>query len=172
MKRAPRKERENCSACGAPIKWAHFSDGVRPIEKCPEGEGTVAIQAPLPGIDGKTFAIQVSGVLTTWRLHLDTCPHAEVFRSRWRTRINCRGCGVRMLALENGRTVCARCQRKEATKVDELAGLLVERFGHHEAHAQLTQAIRRTPAPTLPELPPHGKAYSYQPRRKRRPTED
>ena len=128
MKRPP-KERNKCSACGAAIKWAHFSDGVRPIESCDEGEGTVAIQAPLPGIDGKTFALFVSGVRTSYRLHLESCTHAAAFRSRWKTKITCRGCSVPMAALEGGRTVCRNCQRVEASKLDELAGLLVERFG-------------------------------------------
>ncbi|MEO7827177.1 MAG: hypothetical protein ABIR60_08560 [Allosphingosinicella sp.] len=174
-------DRKTCSACGAAIKWAHFVDGVKPIEPCGEGEGDVAIQAPLPGIDGKTTAVIVSGVRTTWRLHLSTCTRAGIWRNRWKTKLVCRGCGVPMLVLENGRTVCRTCQKAEAFKLAELAGVLVDRFGPEEAvdlvgrALAIDQAAPPPPAPLelrppAPPLRPGEKAYSYAPKpRKRRP---
>jgi hypothetical protein len=135
-----------CSACKAKVTWATFPDGVkRPIDNCTDGEGSVALQPSLPGIGGRIEARIVSGVRTSYRLHLDTCPQAHVYRNRWRASLRCSGCDVPMLALENKRSVCAACQRNETARLAELAGEMVERFGVDDAKRKLSLAFLGAP---------------------------
>jgi len=133
---APAK-RGHCSACGAKVTWAAFPDrAVRPIESCPDGEGTVALQPVLPGLGplGRIEARIVSGVRTAYRLHLEKCPRASVFRNRFRIELCCRSCSVPMATLENGRSLCAVCQEIERARLVELAAHMTARLGVDGAH--------------------------------------
>lgn len=133
-----------CSACRAKVTWALFPDGVvRPIESCDEGAGSVALQAQLFG--GRLEARIVSGVRTSYRLHLDTCPKAAMYRNRWRSELRCTGCQGRMVALEGGRSVCATCQKIERARLAELAGEMVEQFGVDDAKRKLSLAFIGAP---------------------------
>lgn len=127
------KRRGHCSACGARVTWALFPGGaVRPIESCPDGEGSVALQPVLPGLGGTLGRIEarnVSGVRTAYRLHLETCPRASVFRGRWRIELCCGSCSVPMAALENGRSLCVVCQKAERARLAELADEMLARLG-------------------------------------------
>ena len=121
-----------CSACGAKVTWALFPDRVvRPVESCPDGEGSVALQPMLPGLGtpARIEARIVSGVRTAYRLHLETCPRASVFRNRWKVEIRCPGCSEPLVALENGRSLCATCQARERAHLVELADEMLTRLG-------------------------------------------
>lgn len=128
--------RSACSACGALVTWALFPDHVvRPIEVCPDGEGTIALQPALPGIGApqRIEARIVSGVRTSHRLHIDTCPRAELFRNRWRIVLRCCACACEMVALESGRSVCGPCQAAERAGLDAVADRMVAELGQAEA---------------------------------------
>jgi LSD1 subclass zinc finger protein len=136
-----------CSACSAPVSWAVFPDRVtRPIEPAPEGDGDVALQPTLPGLDPKPRrheARMVSGVRTRWRLHLATCPRAHIYRTRWQLELACVSCRAPMVALEGGRSVCATCQAAERRRLAELADALAA-LGGEAARAVLAEVERGT----------------------------
>jgi hypothetical protein len=135
-----------CSACRALVTWARFADNVvRPIESCADGEGTVALLPTLPGIGGRLEARQVVGVRTSFRLHLETCPKAYLYRNRWRTDLRCSVCAVPMVALENGRSLCATCQAVERARMVEVAGELVK-LGREEAQEAIAAVLEPSTA--------------------------
>lgn len=142
--------RSACSACGADVIWAVFPDRVvRPIESCPDGDGTIALQSGLPGL-GPPRRIEariVSGVRTSYRSHLETCPRAYLSRNRLSDELACCACGVEMAGPENGRSVCVECQARQRAALHELAGHMVEELGqagaaHLVAHLSANAAAR------------------------------
>jgi hypothetical protein len=136
MSAAPK--RGACSACGARVTWALFPDRVvRPIEACADGDGTIALQPPLPGVGalGRIEARIVSGVRSAYRLHVQSCPRAALFRNRWCAELRCSACGAELVAPENGRSICSPCQLAERAALAHLADRMVEQLG--QAGAQL-----------------------------------
>lgn len=124
------------------MTWALFPDQVvRPIEACADGDGTIALQPVLPGLGapGRIEARIVTGVRTSHRLHIDSCPRAALFRNRWRVVLRCCVCAVEMVALESGRSVCAACQDAEQAALDGVADCLVTELGQAEALLLISQ---------------------------------
>ncbi len=128
-----------CGACAASVTWVVFPDGTgRPIERCPDGAGDVAIQPQLPGLGPRRLEARVvSGVRTAYRLHVPHCARAAALKPPGERR--CMGCRV---PLEGTRaSLCFRCQTKERDRMAEVVGRLVERFGESGAREHVARAL-------------------------------
>jgi hypothetical protein len=86
---AKRKRPSICHSCQAPVIWVLLTGKIQPVETCDAGVGDVAIELELPGFAGKDgpglpHAVFVSGQRTNTRRHIDSCPHADKWRERWK----------------------------------------------------------------------------------------
>lgn len=132
--------RVSCSGCTSPVIWATFADGhKRPVEDCPLGDGTIAIQEHLfaSGRRRKMHFVEARSVRLATRFRLHVCAGRGDRPAGADGERLCLDCRVPMVALVGGRSVCLACQTEERASLAELAGALVDRFGLAGARAAL-----------------------------------